>query len=350
MPKNALTLHLDPDRSAFFARHRKDPAYYDSSMRCWIVLDPTEILRLLRHPGLVCEEIVPAIDGVAERYGESFDNLRHAASVMPLLMDGDGHRRIRREMAEFLNERRALMIERIPGLLESRFDGLRYEPEVDLVGDLFLPFVCDLFTELVGCRVAVPFERIAITRIFDRYLSLRTMRMIDREIATLREVILRDCSWASTDETRDLLLGILVIGRDSLIATLSESIGSSMAANLETSIADIAFGDFPSETGVAIAERRAVEPVAVPGAEIKPGDKVRLYLHGLNYSDRTAEQRQIFGAGAHSCLGRQLSLDVWKALIPMLRTVRQTVKDVDHGYLANHIFVMPDHVRVRLVP
>jgi cytochrome P450 len=342
-----LSLHLDTDRRATFKRRSGEPIRFNKEMRCWIVLDPNHVVRLLRHPALACEEFGQAIATVGERYGDDFANLKFAIGAIPLMNEGEAHIHMRRRMAEFLAARRPYMAKSLPTLVTRHLGKIADAGEIDLFSDVLVPFVRDIGTVLAGSTRDIPFDPVAITRVFDRYLSLATLRMVESELAALRAALAKGCPTAVAGGDEDLLVSILVLGRDSLLATLSESVAANLAAGIGRRLDEIEFADFPNETGVAIAERIATGTFSFGGADIAIGDRVRLYLQSLNYSDRITIQRLIFGAGSHSCLGRQLSLDMWPAVTKALGSMGGIVESVEHGYLKNHIFVMPEHIRVR---
>jgi hypothetical protein len=344
-----LSLHIDTDRHAEFETRRHQPTRFDKAMRCWNVFDPAQVLHLLRNPALVCEEIAGSVTAVAERYGETFPNMELVVRGMPLMNEGETHLRMRRRMAAFLAARRAPLLAVLPTIVGRNLAPLASPGKIELVGDCLLPLVREFFTTLTGSSEPVPFQQVTITRIFDRYLSLKTMQKIEAELAALRVTIARGCPTAVAAGEEDLFLNLFILGRDSLLGTLAESMAMTLAGNIGQRLDRIAYPDHPNETGVAIAERVATSPISIGDVEIARGDWVRLYLQSLNYSDRIAIQRLVFGAGAHSCVGRQLALDLWPLVTGRFAASALTVAKLEHDYLKNHTFVMPAHVRLELV-
>ena len=345
-----LSLHIDVDRRPVFDASRHRPIEYDRAMRCWNVLDPAQVLHLLRHKSLACETIVDGLNKVAARYGESFPNLVFVANAQPLLNEGELHVAMRRRMAAFLAKRRAPLQAVIGEISDRHLKRLATDAETDLVADCCLPLVRDYFSALVGAEAPVPFTPVTLTRIFDHWLGLGAIRQIEQGIVDLRAFVAKTCAASVAAEGEDLIVALLIVGRDSLLATLAESLSATLAQNAGGPCADMDFGEHPVETGVAIAERVAIEPVVAGEATIAKGERVRLYLQSLNYSDKVSVQRLVFGAGAHSCLGRQLSLDLWPAVTDAVRRFGRTPDSVDKTYLSNHIFVMPKKVTIRWRP
>ncbi|MEX0808939.1 MAG: hypothetical protein WD044_09430 [Dongiaceae bacterium] len=344
---NYLTLHRQIERRVLFASRHDAPIVYDEATRCHVVTNPRQVLDLLRHPGLVCQDVVQSVAAVTQRYDIQLPNFIYAAGIMPLLMEGPHHEAMRRRMAAFLAGRRKAVAARLPELVERHFAPIRSNDETDLAGEILLPFVRDLFSEMVEASETIPFRRIAITRIFDRYIGLRTIQTIENDLAELRACIARVCAPAVARGDEDMLLALLVLGRDSLLATLASSLNAVLTTSAGERLDAVVFPDFPPETGVAIAERLAGEDFEYEHIAFSTGDRVRLYLQSLNYDASPSVQKLIFGAGPHSCLGRHMSLDVWPAVVRAMQSTCRIVSAVDCVYVDNQIFVMPERLNLR---
>ena len=177
---NPLSLPTSPDRDKVFARARASAPVVDSRLGVWIVLDPPSVTRLLQDDRLVVPDVNAALGALEQRYNVQLPHLRWAASVLPLLANGEHHRHIRQPLAKFLSgekRRTRLWPDAVAGLIASvlakprRFDAFR---------ELLLPCINLIFAGVTGA--AVDFEPLTLTKVFDRYASLRQLVDLERRV------------------------------------------------------------------------------------------------------------------------------------------------------------------------
>ena len=76
--------------------------------------------------------------------------------------------------------------------------------------------------------------------------------------------------------------------------------------------------------------RKAVEDLDIGGCPVKAGDNVKLRLKVAGYSERSTIRNVIFGAGPHSCIGKQISLVLWEHFASAFNALKL------HGILRNY--------------
>jgi cytochrome P450 len=91
---------------------------------------------------------------------------------------------------------------------------------------------------------------------------------------------------------------------------LTESIATALRDGAMTA-SGVKLPEFPVETGVPVTFRRAKADFDMDGHAIAAGDLIRLQLQSFGYSAALEDHKFIFGAGMHSCVGKQLSLRIW---------------------------------------
>ena len=72
-------------------------------------------------------------------------------------------------------------------------------------------------------------------------------------------------------------------------------------------------------------------------------------LQSFAYSGGQDDAGRIFGAGAHACLGRQLSVDLWSAFTRRLSQSSARVAILDYALRKNdYIFTYPAKLSIAL--
>ncbi len=333
-----LSLHTDELRYEKFSKAPN--IFFNQSLQEWIVLKPELVVELLRDERLVVPGIVDAIQKLETRYKRQFPNLLLAARNVPLLLEGDDHRRIRRGLASLLAQGRARTTEALPGLMQRHVAPADKEGRTEWITGCLAPLVRDLFCSMCGLPQSLSFPKLVPTRLFDRYVSLAALDAAEQQVGQL----CRDLKMMGSSADEGLMVALFILGRDPLLGALATSLFAILRQNLGRAFADIEFPDYPPETGVAIAERIAERDITVGSETISAGEKVRMFFQPISGADSTVSRYNLFGVGAHSCLGRPISVDVWLALGETLRSFSRKVTSVTCEFETNNIFVVPRHL------
>ena len=344
-------MHRDENRYGYFAERRSHPAVFDEGVKSWVVVAPEDIDALLRRPEL---KEFPT-DGVAiheyleKRLDRGLPNLRFAFAHLPLCLEGAEHRSVRRAMAEYLTERRGAMATAVPRLVDQWLGVLETKDEIELVTEVLEPLVGDLIGALTGIDLSGKPTLWRVSSVFDRLIGFNKRLEQEDAVAALRELIREKIGANGSEEEEVVILSYLVLGRNSLGGTLCESLYRLLAANEGRKLSEIPFPVFPNETGVPYIERIVTADIEQGGVSYRAGDRVRLQMQSLAYSDRASERARIFGIGAHACLGKQLSMDVWGAIGRKLAGNHRRV--TVRGYAVrtwDFIFTCPTKIQIGL--
>jgi hypothetical protein len=188
-----------------------------------------------------------------------------------------------------------------------------------------------------------------LSKIFDRSIGPRKRQRINAELGRLRELISSRLGPGASEEAVGLRLALFVLGRDTLLGTIGESLHSIFAANPDRRLNEICYPEVPPETGVPFIERIVIEPFAELGTQFSVGDRLRIYLQAFAYSGSGRERARIFGVGGHMCLGKSLSLDLWRAVTSYLAAIPLHAAVVSHALCTdNYVFLCPEHMTLRL--
>ncbi len=334
-----LSLHYRASRRAEFKTI--DDIFFNLELKSWFVFKPELVIDLLRDDDrLIVPDTVANIKMLEARYKRQFPNLIYAVSHIPLLLNGDVHRDIRRGLAEIVSRGRPRILAGLPELMARHITPLDQETHPEWVSARLSPLVGEIFGLMCDCPVPLPFPKLALTRLFDRFVSLAALGEAEKHAGQLRQRLAETAPHVD----QAYVVALLVLGRDSLLGTLATAFHTILSENQGKCFADIEFPDFPPETGVAIAERIATTDITVGARTIAAGDRVRMYFQPI--SDMSSANKQaLFGAGAHSCLGRPISLDVWRAMIETCKGFSSRLISVSCEFESNNIFVMPQFLR-----
>jgi hypothetical protein len=211
--------------------------------------------------------------------------------------------------------------------------------------------VLPLAREIMSTIVDIDISAVeSVSAVFDKTNSITKRRKIAAEMAKLRELIACHLGSEATEEDVGLRLALLVLGRDPLIGSLGESLYRLLATNSGRCLLDISYPDLPPETGVPVTERLVVSPFKLGGCDFAVGDRVRIFLQSLAYVKEPRTQINFFGSGAHSCLGRSVSIGIWKAITELLSEVPLRATVLSYAVReSDYIFTFPEHLEVELV-
>jgi cytochrome P450 len=347
---NFLTLHREPIRHQYFAQRQDQDPFFDPLAKAWIVVNPIQCRDLIASPKLRPATYEEDYRSLESRLGIDFSSLTFAFSHIPLCLHGERHARQRRRASEFLATRKAALNARIPAAVAARFDAFRRQGHVEVMQDVVLPLVRDVISTIVDIDIAAGEWRNS-SLVFDKSIGVSKRRAIAAEIAALRELIAARLGPDASDDDVGLRLALVILGKDALVGTLGESLHRLFAAHSSRRLSDIDYPKFPPQTGVPFIERLVVTPFALAGSEFAAGDRVRIFLQAFAYEDEPRSRANFFGAGAHACLGRAVSVDVWNAIaaflsgVPLFAHVRSY-----SARTSDYVFACPERLHVELRP
>ena len=344
-----LTLHREPARHAYFSGAAGHPAFFEPSLNCWIVSDPADVEAMLQSRSFDVVTLHTAYESFQNISSQPFPNIIFALRHIPLGLNDEAHRDIRRRMAELIARRRTEMTRSIPGLVEKWLGPIETRDEVELIGEVLSPLVHDFICLLTETRLSDAAAARRVSMVFDRMIGLRTRRELEVEIVSVRAAIRASLGPDAPEVEEGLRLALFALGNDALIGTIGESLHHIIDAHPGVRVDAIPFPDWPVETGVPFVERIATEPVEIGGVKLSPGERVRVLMQGFAYSPDPADRERIFGAGVHSCLGRQMSVELWRAIVARLSRMPVSAEVVDHALREdNYVFTCPARLMLRI--
>lgn len=300
-------LHSADRRREMFAALSPRVWLENELLRVWAVTEPSLILRVFRSPLAVVSSLTEVLKAIKHNYGLDLPNVVYACGVLPLLVEDAAHPAARKGFATFLAARLGELEPQLPALSRSCIEPLARPGQVDIVSEVVDPFIQHVFSVFLQCSLPEDFLSMHVGDILSFNTNLARLKSLDARIAKTL-TFLRQTS-ASEDEVA-WKFTCLVFGLDSLAMMLTESIATALRDEASAA-GGVKLPEFPVETGVPVTFRRAKADFEMEGHAIAAGDLIRLQLQSFGYSAAPEDHKFIFGAGMHSCVGKQLSLRIW---------------------------------------
>jgi hypothetical protein len=275
-------------------------------LRTWMVADAELIGDLLRANDLTLPGLDAMITHIERRAGKSLASLRRAIALIPIMHAGEPHANLRRALAVYLAEKVSLAQTTLPSIIEDALMPLRSSRWIDIHEQVIAPLIKQFISFLVGTPVPNEILALRLDLVLNHSKSPSLIIDLDRRFAEAFRFLEPLCK----DET-DLAckLCCVIFGSETLLMMLIESIlyAVSVANGKPATLPD-----FPPETGVPLTWRYAAKDMAIGGCPVHAGDSVKLRLQATAYSEKPEIKNLIFGAGPHSCVGKQISLVFWQ--------------------------------------
>lgn len=328
-------------RSALAPDHplSKEKISWSSPLGCWITADLEIVERILRSLDFYAVDYRRELARIGGKIGYQFDHSTYALSSIPLALENKDHKEARHRIAERLAKLSENAIVQFAKCVEDLMFLFRNNHEFDVAKDFFFPISATLLNGLTSSVIAEDKELLSCSQIFDRSLSLSRRKRINELLGVSRK------GGASDQTGVDLALQIL--GGDAIPGSLQESFIAHIQLRQGVRLDRIEWGDSYISSGVPYVERVAKKNFELAQQIIGAGDRVRVYLDTKNF----AENRQgnfFFGAGRHTCLGKQISLRAWRILADKLCLVSKRVELLEVKYRkSDFVFNCPVSVSVR---
>jgi cytochrome P450 len=343
---DVIVLHRDHSRHELFPVAK--PIFFDRTINAWVIVGPRQCEAILVSPHV---EVAPYRSTyermAAEDRNFAFNNLIFAFQYLPLCINGEEHRLVRRQVAEFLGARKAIAEAAAPNIVERWLAVLQAHRKVELMGEVIKPMVKQFVATLTGIEAAHLIQ--SSSTIFDRMMGAKRRRNLDDEIGAIRACIRKTLGADSTLDHEGVRLALFILGNDALAGTFGESLYQLLRHHPNSKLSEIDYPVFPLETSVAFAERFVTEPFQLEGVNFREGERLRIMLQSFAYSAEAADRARIFGAGIHTCLGRQVSLELWSVFTRNLSRIEASVEILDYALRDDdYIFTHPAKLMVRV--
>lgn len=344
---NYLTVYRQPERDEFIESARKSGPFFDRVTRAWIVADPDLCRELLSAPALYPAPALEHYRNMPSGFGDQFASVAFAFEHIPLSMYGERHTEARRRASTFIAGRHHAIHAWVADELPEHLQPFKQPGRVELMGEVIKPMVRGLFATLVDTDLPDRLALDSVSQVFDKSIGMSRRITLEADMAQL-EAHLREQLGEMSEDDVGMRLGLLVVGKDALVGTLAESLCQLFRDNADVPLEGISFPKMPHHTAVPFVERIAAAAVSVAGLDLAEGDRVRLVLQTYGHSP-ASEHHRYFGAGAHACLGRPLSLELWSTVAASLSKLTSRVRVLDYQLPADsYVFNVPTTFEVEV--
>ena len=281
------------------------------ALGCWCAFEAGAITAIFKSTNFIAPDFADWHRSLG-RMGIDCSSVIEILSYVATANEGKRHAEIRKNMARVIaakGKSAKEAAERKLGELAQKC--LRADKSVDLVRELVRP-VCDtLFESMLGVPLQ-PDDGISASQIFDLYLSLnRRKKIVAKAGAMLKTYTMAQDRLATAP---GYATALKILGYDSLVGSLGGSILHVLKNAPGERLCDIAYPQTLPQTGVPYVERFAAADCRLGDADIKKGDRIRLYLDPGAQRDPANAGECNFGRGRHSCIGEDLSSWLWGTL------------------------------------
>jgi cytochrome P450 len=296
----------------------------DHRLTAWEVNDRDAIRTLLSGDSLEVIDFREIYSDLGERLNFDFSHTLRVLDKVPLGLNGDEHLAVRRETTILFKNRK--------GDAETAFNDslarcietfVRPGGRVDLVEHLLVPSIMSMMTALSGVSSSLS-DVPTLSQIFDARMSFNRRKTIEKNIRKIYE----EASDRMSEEEVTLAAAIVMVGADSILATMSVSLHHELERNLGKRLDEIDWAPPFPVTGVQYVDRIATKDMDVCGERIEAGARLRLRLNVFDKPFEGDASGQ-FGLALHTCLGKALSIAAWKSMTEALSRIPLRVSDVN---------------------
>ena len=247
---------------------------------------------------------------LSQRTGFDFSAAIRLLECLPVFIDGENHQRIRKVMAKQISRTKDCQLAAVRQTLTDLVDrGFRPIAELDLVANFAQPLWRSISASIVPRDTELLNLVDDIPALFSPALSIRERAKINERIARF----LQDNAEADDADDRLIMLCLASLGARPFVGTLGLSLYELFRTNPAARMCDIVWPPLFPSSSLTYVDRICVNASEYEGIHIKDGERVRCFTQSSSYS--SADNRQaLFGFGAHTCLGKQISERTWSLI------------------------------------
>ena len=310
-----------------------------------VIADPEIGAEVMRNTNFVVPDLRGLASAVASRHSVSIDYLQEALELLPPFLEGERHAWIRKLIGQYLSVKLREIEPELPGLIHSLLHQLPRPGETDLIRQLLAPLTKHVFSGLAGRELTAQIMDFKLAKIFEMSHTVGSFGKLDNVLE--RTFAFLD-KRSDGDEEFICQLCSLVFGVDNVMSTLAENLAAAFQTSNGT--APALLPDFPVEAMISSTHRRAVMPDEIAGHRVQPNDIIRIHIEPFGYSREKTLNAALFGVGRHACIGKQLTMRIWKHLSEQFNAQSMSGTIMDYQSEHTHSFNFVRTLKVSILP
>lgn len=341
-----LTLHQQPDRRETYEQLR--PFSFDVHLGVLCVYDADLISAIFRSEDFRINPFADHYREIAERTGIDFQASIATLDHIPFSKEGVEHRRLRTEMNRIVSAESREHIAGMEAFIAELTARLFVAGnEIELTLQLARPIFFELFGRWLKVDEREFIKDSNFSQVFDGAMSLNRRKRVNENLEGLR------CAFAERADriptTTEIAVAMNVLGNDALMGSLVLSLWHVLNQNPGARLSEIAFPPNLVATGVPFIERIANRDIEINGMKVAKDEKVRLVIDATSQQITGEEADLFFGKGRHLCIGKPMTLVIWRAIAKGLRKIPLRFKLRDMKLrTGDYAFNYPEFARISL--
>ena len=308
--------------------------------------DPEISTQILTSRDFDVVDYADRYSALADRLGLDLSNILFALAAIPLCLRGAAHEQQRSQIARMIAARQPETLAALPQIVRRSFAGLHAPGRHDILNEAIIPAVDGTLSVMLQVPLDLTGD-VMVSRIFSQAIGVAKRKRLDAELAGLRARF--RAGFPDEDaQTTGMRIALTILGRDALIGTLGCTLHDHFAALAGRAATARACPHMPTRTGVPYIDRTALQTTEVAGAPVQAGETLRVRLDAYETRDTRQDQMKFFGAGAHTCLGRPVSLALWAAVAQEISQIDRPIRVVAFTERKDDVFRLPSEFIVEI--
>lgn len=295
-------------------------------------------IAVLASPDFEVLEFGPSHGQLATRLGVDLSAVVRMMDYVPLALRGDAHRAARQQAARAMALGQGAALALLPALARRLADVLQTPGRHEVMEQVVAPMTEALVGALVGVVLDSPPDAM-LSRIFSEAIGVAKRRRMNAEMVALLARVAR--AYPQEDAAMHAArVSLAILGRDAMIGTIGLSLHDWLVG-VTGVMGDHPLPDHPTRTGVPQISRQALRATQAGGCPVAPGAVVHCDMVSLEAGD-AADHARFFGAGAHACLGRRLTLALFAEMAKATAGVTTRLDQMEMTMRRDDIFAIPE--------